>query len=122
MDEQEVKGLILKELVSFEEDFVSEKVYWQRTVRMIIVLVSMLLGLFGGMIGWGFNWSTEVTNNTQWRRDADRRMETIEHEQNLIIQNYKEVGENQKEVLSQTTKVSRKLDALIDKAGARYRE
>jgi hypothetical protein len=122
MEEQEVKALIQKELVEIEENYVPEKIYWQRTVRMIVIIASMMISLLGGMIAWGFKISTEVTNNTQARRDFERRLDNIESDNKKIIENYNNVAENQKEVLSHQQKLSRKLDVLIDKAGARYSE
>lgn len=122
MEDQEVKALIKKELESIDENYVSEKVYWQRNVRMIIIITSMMMGIFGSIIAWGFKISTEVTNNTQSRHDSERRIGTIEADYKKILENYSTVADNQKEVLTHQQKLSRKLDALIDKAGARYSE
>jgi len=122
MDEQELKEFIAKELLEFEQSYVSEKVYWQRTVRMIVIIVSMVTGLFGGIIAYGFKTSAEVTNNTQGRRDIERRMDVIERQHAAMSENYRIVADNQKEVLDATSRLSRKMDVLIDRSGAKYRD
>jgi hypothetical protein len=122
MEENEVKGLIKAQSGSCDDKYVQEKVYWQRTVKMIVVVISMLLGLSGGMIAWGFKVSTELTNNTQGRHELERRMEVFERQNAVVLEQYDNVAKNQQEVLTYTKRLSGKLDVLIDRAGAKYRE
>lgn len=122
MEEQEVIKVVKKELLEFEESYVTEKVYWQRTVRMIVIVVSMVMSLVGGIVAYGFKTSTEVTNNTQGRRDIERRMDSIERQHAVMMDNYNTVAKNQNEVLDASNRLSRKLDILIDRAGVKYRD
>jgi len=119
MEEQDIRNIVAKELLDFDEKYVQEKVYWQRTVRMIVVVSSMLLSLFGGLIAWGFNVSNSVTNNTQGRRDLERRMDVIERQHTAMMDNYNVVVKNQAEVIAASNKLCRKLDLIMDKVGAR---
>jgi len=115
MEEQEVKGLIQKQVESCDEKYVLEKIYWQRTVRMIVAIVSLLITLFGGIIAWGFKTSTEVTNNTQGRRDLERRIDIVERQYSILHENNEILVDNQKRVLESSDRLGRKLDVLIDR-------
>lgn len=122
MEENEVKGLIQTQSTSCDERYVQEKVYWQRTVKMIVVVVSMLLGISGSIVAWGFSISTELTNNTQGRHELERRMDAYERQNAAMLEQYENVAKNQQEVLTYSKRLSSKLDVLIDRAGAKYHE
>jgi hypothetical protein len=123
MEEQELKEVIQKQQVeSCDERYVLEKVYWQRTVKMLVMIVSLLITLSGGIIAWGFKTSAEVTNNTQGRREIERRISDIESFYRIANENYSNVAKNQLEALQYSQRLSRKLDILIERAGAKYLE
>ena len=118
-NEQEVRDLIDKQSLACDERYVLEKVYWKRTVKMIVIMIGMFTGLLGTMIGYSFKMSTEVTNNTQGRRDQDRRLNIMERQNEVILKSHDDLVENQKEVLFYQTRLGKKLDVLIDRSGGR---
>jgi len=119
---QEVRNLVNKQTLVCDDRYVLETVYWKRTVKMIIIVIGMFTGLLGTMIGYSFKVSTEVTNNTQGRRDIDRRISVVERQNDVILKNHDNLADNQKEVLFHQNRLGKKLDVLIDRAGIRYKD
>lgn len=119
MEEHEIEGLIKNQSLACDDKYVQEKIYWERTVRMIVIVVGMLLTLSGGVVAWGFKVSTEVTNNTQSHKDLERRFEAYERQNAALLEQYATVVKNQQEVLSYSKKLNDKLDILINRSGNR---
>lgn len=117
MEEQEVLKLIKEQCAKCDEKYVLEHVFWHRIVRMIVIVITMLMTTFAGLIAWGFKTSTEITNNTQGRRDLERRIDVIERQNTIILQNHDILAKNQQTVLDQQTRLIKKLDILIDRDG-----
>lgn len=118
---KEVRDLMRKQGVSCDEKYVLEKAYWLRTVRMLVVAISLFTGLLGSMIAFAFTWSNEVTNNTQGRRDLERRIDVVERQNAVILDNHEDLAENQKDVLYHQERLGKKLDILINRSGGRYK-
>jgi len=116
---KEVRDLIHKQELECDERYVLEKVYWQRTVRVLVVAITLFTGLLGSMIGLSFKWSNEVTNNTQGRRELERRINVVERQNSVILENHDDLAENQKNVLYHQERLGKKLDILIDRSGRR---
>ena len=117
--QQDIKALMDSQAKACEEKFVLEKVYWQRTVKMITVIVSILLGISGGAIAWGFSTSAAVTNNTSGRRDLERRIDVVERQNAIILQSHASLAENQEKVIGYQERLIKKLDILIDRSGGK---
>jgi len=120
--QQDIKALMDSQANACEEKFVLEKVYWQRTVKMITIIVSILLGISGGAIAWGFSTSAAVTNNTQGRRDLERRMDVVDRQNAVILHNHDDLLKNQDKVIEYQEKLIKKLDILIRRSNANVDE
>lgn len=112
----EVRNLIQKQELECDDKYVLEKVYWQRTVRMLVVTITLFTTLLGSIIGLTFKWSNEVTNNTQGRRDLERRINVVERQNAVILENQDKVAENQENVLHHQERLHKKLDYLISRS------